>query len=157
RDRLGRAREAGAVGTLSGPVGSHSHIDPGIESYALKALGLRPAEVATQVVMRDGMAEWVGAVALAATVCEAVALEVRHGQRTEVREVAEPFRSGQKGSSAMPHKKNPIRSERIGGLARVVRGYVTPVTEGIPLWHERDISNSSVERGGLAGRAHAPP
>src|SRR6202023_1033093 len=80
------------------------------------------------------------------TVCEAVALEVRHGQRTEVRELAESFRAGQKGSSAMPHKKNPIRSERISGLARVVRGYVTPVTEGIPLWHERDISHSSVER-----------
>jgi adenylosuccinate lyase len=99
--------------------------------------------VATQVVMRDGMAEWVGAVALAATVCEAVALEVRHGQRTEVRELAEPFRSGQKGSSSMPHKKNPVRAERIAGLARIVRGYVT---EGIPLWHERDISHSSVER-----------
>jgi adenylosuccinate lyase len=79
-------------------------------------------------------------------VCEAVALEVRHGQRTEVRELAEPFRSGQKGSSSMPHKKNPVRAERITGLARIVRGYVTPVTEGIPLWHERDISHSSVER-----------
>ena len=96
--------------------------------------------------MRDGIAEWVSALALAATVCEAVALEVRHGQRTEVRELSEPFRSGQKGSSSMPHKKNPIRSERIAGLARVIRGYVTPVTEGIPLWHERDISHSSVER-----------
>jgi adenylosuccinate lyase len=111
--------------------------------------------VATQVVMRDGIAEWVGALALAATVCEAVALEVRHGQRTEVRELAEPFRSGQKGSSAMPHKKNPIRSERICGLARVVRGYVTPVTEGIPLWHERDISHSSVERVALPDAAIA--
>src|SRR5439155_26536643 len=98
---------------------------------------------------------WVSALALAATVCEAVALEVRHGQRTEVRELAEPFRSGQKGSSAMPHKKNPIRSERICGLARVVRGYVTPVTEGIPLWHERDISHSSVERVALPGAAIA--
>ena len=146
RDRLVRAREAVAVGTLSGPVGSYSNIDPAIEAQAMTALGLRPAEVATQVVMRDGMAEWVGAVALAATVCEAVALEVRHGQRTEVRELAEPFRSGQKGSSSMPHKKNPVRAERIAGLARIVRGYVTPVTEGIPLWHERDISHSSVER-----------
>jgi adenylosuccinate lyase len=88
-------------------------------------------------------------------VCEAVALEVRHGQRTEVRELAEPFRSGQKGSSAMPHKKNPIRSERICGLARVVRSYVTPVTEGIPLWHERDISHSSVERIALPDAAIA--
>jgi adenylosuccinate lyase len=146
RDRLVRAREAVAVGTLSGPVGSYSNIDAAIEAQVMTALGLRPAEVATQVVMRDGMAEWVSALALAATVCEAVALEVRHGQRTEVRELAEPFRSGQKGSSSMPHKKNPIRAERIAGLARIVRGYVTPVTEGIPLWHERDISHSSVER-----------
>jgi adenylosuccinate lyase len=146
RDRLVRAREAVAVGTLSGPVGNYSNIDPATEAEVMAALGLRPADVATQVVMRDGMAEWVGALALAATVCEAVALEVRHGQRTEVRELAEPFRSGQKGSSSMPHKKNPVRAERIAGLARIVRGYVTPVTEGIPLWHERDISHSSVER-----------
>ncbi len=146
RDRLVRAREAVAVGTLSGPVGTYSNIEPAIETEVMAALGLRAADVATQVVIRDGIAEWVSALAVAATVCEAVALEVRHGQRTEVRELAEPFRAGQKGSSAMPHKKNPIRSERIGGLARVVRGYVTPVTEGIPLWHERDISHSSVER-----------
>src|SRR5689334_17291156 len=146
RDRLVRARAAVAVGTLSGPVGTYSNIDPAIEAQVMAALGLRAAEVATQVVMRDGMAEWVGALALAASVCEAVALEVRHGQRTEVRELAEPFRAGQKGSSAMPHKKNPVRAERIAGLARVVRGYVTPVTEGIALWHERDISHSAVER-----------
>jgi len=155
RDRLVRAREAVAVGTLSGPVGTYSNIDPAIETEVMAALGLRPADVATQVVMRDGIAEWVGALALAATVCEAVAVEVRHGQRTEVRELAEPFRTGQKGSSAMPHKKNPIRSERIAGLARVVRGYVTPVTEGIPLWHERDISHSSVERIALPDAAIA--
>src|SRR5215468_63665 len=155
RDRIVRAREAVAVGTLSGPVGSYSNIDPAIEAEVMPALGLRPADVATQVVMRDGIAEWVSALALAATVCEAVALEVRHGQRTEVRELAEPFRSGQKGSSAMPHKKNPIRSERICGLARVVRAYVTPVTEGIPLWHERDISHSSVERVALPDAAIA--
>ena len=155
RDRLVRARDAVAVGTLSGPVGSYSNIDPAIEAEVMPALGLRPAHVATQVVMRDGIAEWVSALALAATVCEAVALEVRHGQRTEVRELAEPFRSGQKGSSSMPHKKNPIRSERISGLARVIRGYVTPVTEGIPLWHERDISHSSVERIALPDAAIA--
>jgi adenylosuccinate lyase len=153
RDRLVRAREAVAVGTLSGPVGSYSNIDPAIEAEVLPALGLRPADVATQVVMRDGLAEWVSALAIAATVCEAVALEVRHGQRTEVRELAEPFRSGQKGSSSMPHKKNPMRSERIAGLARLVRAYVTPVTEGIPLWHERDISHSSVERVALPDAA----
>ena len=155
RDRLARAREAVAVGTLSGPVGSYSGIDPAIEAEVLPALGLRPADVATQVVMRDGIAEWAGALAIAATVCEAIALEVRHGQRTEVRELAEPFGRGQKGSSAMPHKKNPVRAERIAGLARVVRGYVTPVTEGIPLWHERDISHSSVERIALPDAAIA--
>jgi adenylosuccinate lyase len=146
RDRLRRARQAVAVGKLSGPVGNYSNIDPDIEAEVMPALGLRPADVATQVVMRDGISEWISALAILATVCEAVALEVRHGQRTEVRELAEPFGRGQKGSSAMPHKKNPIRSERICGLARVVRGYVTPVLEGIPLWHERDISHSSVER-----------
>jgi len=155
RDRIARAREAVAVGKLSGPVGSYSNIDPAIEAEVMPALGLRAADVASQVVMRDGIAEWVSALAVAATVCEAVALEVRHGQRTEVRELAEPFRSGQKGSSSMPHKKNPIRSERICGLARVVRGYVTPVTEGIPLWHERDISHSSVERIALPDAAIA--
>src|SRR5579872_2723299 len=155
RDRLVRAREAVAVGTLSGPVGSYSNIDPAIEAQVMAALGLRAADVATQVVMRDGMAEWTGALALAASVCEAVALEVRHGQRTEVRELAERFRAGKEGSSAMPHKKNPVRAERICGLARVVRGYVTPVTEGIPLWHERDISHSSVERIALPDAAIA--
>ncbi len=155
RDRIVRARDAVAVGKLSGPVGSYSNIDPAIEAEVMPALGLRAADVASQVVMRDGIAEWVSALAVTATVCEAVALEVRHGQRTEVRELAEPFRSGQKGSSAMPHKKNPIRSERICGLARVVRGYVTPVSEGIPLWHERDISHSSVERIALPDAAIA--
>ncbi len=153
RDRLRAARSAVAVGTLSGPVGTYSNIDPAIEASVMASLGLRPAEVATQVVIRDGIAEWVSALAILASVCEAVALEVRHGQRTELREVAEPFRSGQKGSSAMPHKKNPIRSERICGLARLVRSYVTPVTEGIPLWHERDISHSSVERVALPDAA----
>jgi adenylosuccinate lyase len=155
RDRILRARDAVGVGTLSGPVGSYSNIDPAVEAEVMDALGIRAADVATQVVMRDGIAEWVSALAVLATVCEAVALEVRHGQRTEVRELAEPFRTGQKGSSAMPHKKNPIRSERIAGLARIVRSYVTPVTEGIPLWHERDISHSSVERVALPDAAIA--
>jgi adenylosuccinate lyase len=155
RDRLRRAKDAVAIGKLSGPVGSYSNIDPAVEAEVMPRLGLRAADAATQVVMRDGMAEWVSALAILATVCEAVALEVRHGQRTEVRELAEPFRKGQKGSSAMPHKKNPIRSERIAGLARIVRGYVTPVTEGMPLWHERDISHSSVERIALPDAAIA--
>jgi adenylosuccinate lyase len=155
RDRLARAREAVAVGKLSGPVGTYSNIDPAIEATVLAGLGLRPADVATQVVFRDGIAEWVSVLALLATACDAIALEVRHGQRTEVRELAEPFSAGQKGSSAMPHKKNPIRSERICGLARVVRAHVTPVTEGMALWHERDISHSSVERVALPDAAIA--
>ena len=155
RDRLARAREAVAVGKLSGPVGTYSNIDPAIEAAVLPRLGLRPADVATQVVFRDGIAEWASVLALVATACDAIALEIRHGQRTEVRELAEPFAAGQKGSSAMPHKKNPTRSERICGLARVVRGYVTPVTEGMALWHERDISHSSVERVALPDAAIA--
>jgi adenylosuccinate lyase len=153
RDRLARARAAVAVGKLSGPVGTYSNIDPAIEAAVLGQLGLRPADVASQVVFRDGIAEWVSTLALTATACEAVALEIRHSQRTEVREVAEPFGAGQKGSSAMPHKRNPVRSERICGLARLVRGYVTPVTEGMALWHERDISHSSVERVALPDAA----
>jgi adenylosuccinate lyase len=155
RDRLLRARQSVAVGKLSGPVGTYSNIDPAIETEVLGELGLRPADVATQVVMRDGIAEWVGVLALIATVCEAIALEIRHGQRTEVAELAEPFSSGQKGSSAMPHKKNPVRAERIAGLARVVRAQVVPVMEGIPLWHERDISHSSTERVALPDAAIA--
>jgi adenylosuccinate lyase len=146
RDRLRRAREAVGVMAISGAVGTYSNIDPRAEAYAAAKLGLRPADVSTQVVMRDGIAEWVNALAIIATVCEAVALEVRHGQRTEVREMWEPFGEGQRGSSAMPHKKNPILSERICGLARIIRGQLVPVLEGIPLWHERDITHSSVER-----------
>jgi len=146
RDRLRRAREAVAVAKISGAVGTYSNIDPAVERYVAAELGLRPADVASQVVIRDGISEWVNALGIVATVCEAVALEVRHGQRTELRETSEPFGKGQKGSSAMPHKKNPIMSERICGLARVVRAQAVPVLEGIPLWHERDISHSSVER-----------
>lgn len=153
RDRLRRAREAVAIGKLSGAVGTYSNLDPAVEQQVSAALGLRPADVASQVVLRDGIAEWVGALAGLATVCEAIALEVRHGQRTEVRELAEPFAAGQKGSSAMPHKRNPIVSERICGLARIVRAQLVPVLEGIPLWHERDISHSSVERVALPDAA----
>jgi adenylosuccinate lyase len=146
RDRLRRAREAVAIAKISGAVGTYSNIDNGVEAYVGERLGLAPAPAATQVVMRDGISEWVSALAVIATVCDAIALEVRHGQRTEVRELQEPFGKGQKGSSAMPHKKNPILCERICGLARIVRAQVVPVLEGIPLWHERDISHSSVER-----------
>jgi adenylosuccinate lyase len=155
RDRLRRARDAVAVAKMSGAVGTYSNIDPAIERRVATALGLRPADVASQVVFRDAIAEWVGSLAVLATVCEAIALEVRHCQRTEVRELEEPFGSGQKGSSAMPHKRNPVVAERICGLARVVRAQVVPVLEGIPLWHERDISHSSVERIALPDAATA--
>ena len=146
RDRLVAARDAVGVVKISGAVGTYSNIDPSIEQHVATELGLRAAEVATQVVIRDSISEWVSALAVIATVCEAIALEVRHGQRTEVREVSEPFGPGQKGSSAMPHKRNPIICERICGMARIVRAQIVPVMEGIPLWHERDISHSSVER-----------
>ena len=152
-ERLARARASVAVGKLSGPVGTYSNIDPAVEAAVMAELGLAPADVATQVVLRDGIAEWVAVLALISTVCEAIALEVRHCQRTEVAELAEPFGAGQKGSSAMPHKKNPVRSERICGLARVVRAQIVPVMEGIPLWHERDISHSSTERVALPDAA----
>ncbi|MGH3744918.1 MAG: adenylosuccinate lyase, partial [Mycobacteriales bacterium] len=146
RDRLRAARADVAVAKISGAVGTYSNIDPDVELHVAAALGLTPAPVATQVVIRDGIASWVAALAGLATVCEAVALEVRHGQRTEVRELSEPFGKGQTGSSAMPHKKNPLMSERIAGMARVVRAQYVPVLEGVPLWHERDISHSSTER-----------
>ena len=155
RDRLERARAAVAVGKLSGAVGTYSNIDPAIEAEVMAELGLRPADVATQVVLRDGIAEWVSVLALIATVCDAIAIEIRHGQRTEVAELAEPFGAGQKGSSAMPHKRNPVRAERISGLARVVRAQFVPVLEGIALWHERDISHSSTERVALPDAAIA--
>ena len=153
RDRLRRAREAVGVCKISGAVGTYSNISPSVEAQVADQLRLTPAPAATQVVIRDGISEWVSALAVIATVCEAFALEVRHGQRTEVRELWEPFGKGQKGSSAMPHKKNPIASERIAGLARVVRAQVVPVMEGIPLWHERDISHSSTERVALPDAA----
>jgi len=146
RDRLRAARASVGVVAISGAVGTYSLIDPSVEVFVADALNLRPADASTQVVLRDGISEWVSALAILATVCEAVALEVRHGQRTEVAELAEAFGAGQKGSSAMPHKRNPVRSERICGLARIARAQVVPVMEGIPLWHERDISHSSTER-----------
>jgi adenylosuccinate lyase len=146
RDRLRAARSAVGVMAISGAVGTYSNIDPAVETFVAEQLGLKAADVSTQVILRDGVSEWVSALAIMATVLEAIALEVRHGQRTEVRELWEPFGKGQKGSSAMPHKKNPIISERLAGMARIVRAQVVPVMEGIPLWHERDISHSSTER-----------
>ena len=146
RTRLHRAREAVSVGKVSGAVGTYSRVDPAVEEYVCAELGLRPAEAATQVVSRDRHAEYVAALAVAAATVEAIALEIRHLARTEVREVEEPFGEGQKGSSAMPHKRNPVLSERICGLARVVRANLVAALENVALWHERDISHSSVER-----------
>jgi adenylosuccinate lyase len=146
RDRLRRARETVAVGKLSGVVGTYSQIDPQVEEFVCAQLGIRPAEATSQVISRDVHAEFCWALAVTAATLERVALEVRHLARTEVREVQEPFGPGQKGSSAMPHKRNPVISERICGLARVVRSNLQAALEDIPLWHERDISHSSVER-----------
>jgi adenylosuccinate lyase len=143
--RLARARAGIAVGKLSGAVGTYSAIDPAIEDYVCAALGLTPVP-ATQVLARDRHAEVLYACATAAATVEAFATEVRLLSRSEVGEVAEPFAEGQKGSSAMPHKRNPVVAERLCGLARVIRGYLIPGLEDIALWHERDISHSSVER-----------
>ena len=145
RRRLRAAREGIAVGKLSGAVGTYSNIDPAVEAFVCRALGLRPVP-ATQVVARDRHAEYLYACASVGATVEAIATEVRHLARSEVGEVEEPFAPGQKGSSAMPHKRNPILSERLCGLARVLRGYVGPGLEDVTLWHERDISHSSVER-----------
>ncbi|MBP6059287.1 MAG: adenylosuccinate lyase [Candidatus Saccharicenans sp.] len=145
-DRLERAREVISVGRISGSVGTYIHLDPRVEKYALKALGLEAAKVSTQVLQRDRHAEVMSLLALITTSLEKFALEIRHLQRTEVLEVEEPFTRGQKGSSSMPHKRNPVRCERVAGLARVVRGNLQVALENIPLWHERDISHSSAER-----------
>jgi adenylosuccinate lyase len=146
RDRLRRARDVVSVGKVSGVVGTYASVDPFVEEHVCRELGLRPAEAATQVIQRDRHAEYVGALAITAATLEKIAVELRHLARTEVREVEEPFEPGQKGSSAMPHKRNPVLCERITGLARVVRAAVQPALEDVALWHERDISHSSVER-----------
>jgi adenylosuccinate lyase len=144
-ERARRARESIAVGKLSGAVGTYSNIDPAVEVHVCRALGLSPTP-ATQVIARDRHAEVLYACASLGTAIEQFALEVRHLARSEVGEVREPFRQGQKGSSAMPHKRNPVLSERLCGLARVLRGYLQTGLEDVALWHERDISHSSVER-----------
>ena len=146
RDRLRRAREIVSVGKVSGVVGTYARVDPQVEEYVCGELGLRPAEASSQILQRDRHAEYVAALAITAASLEKFALEIRHLARTEVREVEEPFGSGQKGSSAMPHKRNPVVCERVCGLARVVRGNLQAALEDVALWHERDISHSSVER-----------
>jgi adenylosuccinate lyase len=145
RARLRAAREAVAVGKLSGAVGTYSNIDPSVERHVCGALVLRPVP-ATQVIARDRHAEFLWACASVGATVEMIAVELRHLQRTEVREVEEGFKAGQKGSSAMPHKRNPITAERLAGLARILRGNLVAGLEDVALWHERDISHSSVER-----------
>ena len=145
-ERLARALSGCAVGKCSGAVGTLAHLDAAVEEAALAALGLTPEPVANQVVQRDRHAALLAALAVLGGTLEKIALEIRHLQRSEVREAQEPFGEGQKGSSAMPHKRNPVRCERVCGLARLLRGYAAVGFENQPLWHERDISHSSAER-----------
>ncbi len=145
-ERVRRARQSISVGKLSGAVGTFAHLPPAIEAEVCRRLGLEPADVASQVIQRDRHAELVASLAIAAATLEACALEIRGLQKTEIGEVEEPFAKGQKGSSAMPHKRNPIGCEQIVGLARLIRSNCQAAFENIALWHERDISHSSVER-----------
>jgi adenylosuccinate lyase len=146
RDRLRGAREHISVGKISGAVGTYGQVEPVIEEEVCARLGLRPAEASSQIVPRDRHAEYLATIAVVAGTLDLIATEIRHLARTEVREVQEPFVAGQRGSSAMPHKRNPVRCERITGLARVVRGHAQTGFENQVLWHERDISHSSAER-----------
>ena len=144
--RLAAAREAVSVGKLSGAVGTFAHLPPSVEERVCSALGLRPAAISTQVVQRDRHAELAAALAILAGTLEKIATEIRNLQRTEIRELEEPFGRGQKGSSAMPHKRNPVGCEQVCGLARIIRANTLPAIENIALWNERDISHSSAER-----------
>jgi adenylosuccinate lyase len=146
QERFRAAAQSIAVGKISGAVGNFANLDPKIEVAVCKRLGLKPAEVSTQVLQRDRHAAYITALALLASSMEKFATEIRNLQRTEIGEMAEGFTKGQKGSSAMPHKKNPITAERITGIARMVRGFAVSAMENVPLWHERDIAHSSVER-----------
>jgi adenylosuccinate lyase len=144
--RLLQAKEAVSVGKISGAVGTYANTSPEVEAYVCKKLGLKPARIATQVIQRDVYAQYLATLAIIGASLEKFATEIRHLQRTEVLEVEEPFAKGQKGSSAMPHKRNPVICERICGLSRILRGNALASLENISLWHERDISHSSVER-----------
>jgi adenylosuccinate lyase len=146
RERLATAKDRIAVGKISGPVGAFSHLPPDVEERVCEKLGLKAADVSTQVIQRDRYAEYLCTLAIIASTLEKMALQVRHWQRTEVREAQEAFKHGQKGSSSMPHKRNPILSERICGMARTVRANAIVGLENVALWHERDISHSSAER-----------
>lgn len=146
RDRLVAARDEIATCAISGAVGTYANIDPFVEQYVAKQMGLKPETISTQVIPRDRHAMFFATLGVIASSIERISTEIRHLQRTEVLEAEEFFSKGQKGSSAMPHKRNPVLSENLTGLARIVRGYITPAMENVALWHERDISHSSVER-----------
>jgi adenylosuccinate lyase len=146
RERLKVAAEKAAVGAISGAVGNFANVDPRVETKACRLLGLKPERVSTQVIQRDRHAEYITALAILASSIEKFGTEIRNLHRTEIAELQEGFAKGQKGSSAMPHKKNPITAERLSGLARLARGYAATAMENIPLWHERDIAHSSAER-----------
>src|SRR5512146_345411 len=146
RRRMEAARETVSYGKISGAVGTFANIDPQVEEYVCKKAGLKPAPVSTQIIQRDRHAEFFATLAIIASSIDKFAVEIRHLQRTEVLEAEEFFSKGQKGSSAMPHKRNPVLSENLSGLARLIRGYAVSALENVPLWHERDISHSSVER-----------
>jgi adenylosuccinate lyase len=145
-ERIARATETISYGRISGSVGTYIHLDPKVEEIALAKLSLRPAKISTQVLQRDRHAEVIAALALVCASLDKFAQEIRHHQKTETLELEEPFTKGQKGSSSMPHKKNPVRTERVSGLARITRSNLQTALENIPLWHERDISHSSAER-----------
>jgi adenylosuccinate lyase len=146
RERMERAAETVAVGKLSGAVGTFAHLNPDVEGRVCERLGLKAAPISTQTLQRDRHAEYVCTIAIIGSSLDKFATEIRHLQRTEVREAEEPFAAGQKGSSAMPHKRNPIKCEQVSGLSRLLRGYAVSALEDVALWHERDISHSSVER-----------
>jgi len=146
RDRLARVQAEISVGKISGAVGTFANVDPSVERYVCKRLGLKTAPISTQIIQRDLHAAYVTLLALIGSSLEKLATEIRNLQRTEIQEVEEPFGKGQKGSSAMPHKKNPVTCERIAGLSRLLRGYAVSAMENVALWHERDITHSSVER-----------
>ena len=140
------AREAARVGKISGAVGTYANVEPRVEAYVCEKLNLQPMDISTQIIPRDIHADYVMALAVCASVLDLIATEIRSLQRTEIREMEEPFATGQKGSSAMPHKRNPVTCEQISGLSRIIRSNAQAALENIPLWHERDISHSSVER-----------
>lgn len=145
-ERFNAAAERMRYGKISGAVGTYANVDPSVEKFVCERLGLKPSPISTQTLQRDRHAEFMFTLALIGTTLDKIATEIRGLQKSEIREVEEPFYAGQKGSSAMPHKRNPVTCEQISGLARVLRGYVVPALEDVPLWHERDISHSSVER-----------